>query len=146
MDTANKYEDASGVFELTQKDFKGDRINNEELRGKFGLLKVYAPWCRYCNDIVPPLTFLAKGLAKENFFIAAVNITNEKDNNHILKDTLNVPSFPTLFFVRTDGSLEKYESDDRSIETLLQKICSFTKKCCRKEKDSTGVSRLVCVD
>lgn len=133
MDTKDKYSKDSGVMELTKKDFNGNKIINRNIRGNFGLLKVYAPWCGYCTRIVDDLSFLAKGLSKHDFKIAAVNIENSEAGNRNLQEILGVASFPTLFFINTDGTLEKYESDDRSIEALLQKTCAFTKKCCSRE-------------
>ena len=133
MDNKDKYSENSGVLELQEKDFNGTKIIHSEILGNFGLLKVYAPWCGYCNRIVDDLIFLAEGLSEENFKIAAVNIENRAANNDKLRETLGVKTYPTLFFINSDGTLEKYESDDRSIETLLRKICTFTKKCCTRK-------------
>lgn len=134
----NKYNN-SDVIELTEADFKDGKIIKTDLKGKYGLLKAYAPWCPHCTSMVDDLKFLAKELKSHDVFIASLNC----DDNKNMSGIIGVQYFPTIFMVKETGELEKIEMANRSIESILTVICQKTNdyskingkkskaKCCR---------------
>jgi len=81
-------------------------------RGKPSFIVVYAPWCKFCQDMEEEL----------NSFAKTTNIDVYKFRGDELRDfvrnNLNTESFPTLNLVQSDGSLIKFESDQRNCESL----------------------------
>lgn len=135
--SSNKY-DNSNVIELTEEDIKDGKIIKLGLKGKYGLLKAYAPWCSHCTAMVDDLKFLAEELKRQDVFIAALNC----DNNKNTSSEIGVQYFPTIFMVNETGELEKIDMPNRSIESILTIICQKTNdysktgskkkgKCCR---------------
>lgn len=127
----------SNVIQLENKNFKNKKITHKAFKNKYGLLKVYAPWCGYCTLMVDDINFIADELKSVDFMIGALNY--EKSKN--ICQELEVKSFPYIFMVGHDGTLEDVsdKAGDRSVESLLNLICNKTNeysnnngKCCKK--------------
>lgn len=150
--TENKYGHSnSNVLELMAHHFKSldDKIilENNNLKGKYGIVKFYAPWCGHCSNMIHSLEFLGSELPKmgKPFFVAAVNCTNKTVGNDLLAQKIGIKGFPTLFFVNLEGQLEEFNPQSRSIEGLLEEICNCTQRynsnntCC-----SYSNNKLIC--
>ncbi len=118
----------SNVINLSNKDFKDDKLN--KFKGKFCLLKVYAKWCGYCRMMYSDINFLADNLPKKDFKVCALDF----DDNMEIAQKLGVNGFPSLFMVDEKGVLEKLELNNRSIENILDVICSKTEKYNKNKK------------
>lgn len=140
--TGNKYRRGDNVTELVgTKDFRGLRVKTDVCPG-FGLLKIYAPWCPHCTDMVEDMKFLGKELKKHNIHMCALNSDNP--NNRDISRQLNVTGIPSLWMIKHDGELENINellNGDRSVQSLLNVICTKTMqyvshkkdaKCCKK--------------
>ena len=104
-------------------------MNVSGLVNKNGIIKFYAPWCPHCTNMVDDLKFLAHHLHDHGFFVASVDVTQEHSKE--AAQNFQVSGIPALY--KYDGSnITKLETNDRSIEGLLDSICKFTKKCCKK--------------
>lgn len=111
----------SNVVELSASDFKDNKIINKNLKNKLGILKVYAPWCGYCTQMVSDVNFIADELKSVDFKVAALNFDNAKD----VSRQLSVSSLPAMFMIDKKGNLENISSEvgDRSIEKILDVVC-----------------------
>ena len=117
------------VIQLTSKHFRGNKLNVASLSNKTGIIKFYAPWCPHCINMVADLKFLAHHLYDHGFFVASVDVT--KDESKAVAQKFKVSGIPALY--KYDGSnMSKLDTNDRSIDGLLDSICKFTKKCCKK--------------
>ncbi len=134
----------SNVYELKGYDFNGTNIINKAFKNKFGFLKVYAPWCPHCTNMVDDMKYLATELKKENIVFGALNSENPKNSKKLQE--LDVGYFPSLYMVYDDGKTEKVEMNNNSVEGILDVICNKSNgyvnnsksinkkgKCCKKE-------------
>ncbi len=137
----------SSVYELKGSDFNGTSIKHDAFKNKFGFLKVYAPWCGHCQNMVPTMNFLANELKKENIIFGALNSDNPKNSKKLQE--LDVGYFPSLYMVYDDGKTEKVEINNNSVEAILEVICDKSNgyvnntksvnkkgKCCKKVGDT----------
>ena len=119
------------VVELFNKDFSSDkgklRVKKDGFRKNFGVVKFYAPWCPHCTNMVRDLTYLADELKEYNVRIAAVNCDDKNKGNDKLAARAKIEGLPTLFMLREDGTLKKYEGS-RSVEGILTAIVKTAKK------------------
>merc|ERR1711862_555258 len=80
--------------------------------GEPSVIVVYAPWCKFCQDMEEEF----------NEFAKTTNIGVYKFRGDELRDfvrkNLNTESFPTVNFVDCDGSLIKYKSDERTVKSF----------------------------
>jgi thiol-disulfide isomerase/thioredoxin len=129
----NLYDNNSDVIELTEKDFNVIKLTSKPLLGKFGLIKCYANWCPHCKDKVEKMEYLAQGLKKDNFFVAAVNTENCRN----LSNNLGVEGIPVFFFVDDKGNLEKLNIKF-TLENILMLICEKTSKCYENNCDNNN--------
>lgn len=91
-------------------------INN----GKDTLVALYAPWCKYCQVLLPQLEDVADMLKNENVSIVKMDATtNEVPPNY------DVPSYPTIYWAPKESKFfpRKYEGG-RSSEEMLKYIAS----------------------
>ena len=141
----NYYDNIKEIIELSPKDFTNNKITNKKIKGHYGLLKAYAPWCGHCHRFQDSMIFLAKGLQKHGFRVCALNC-DVKENATIAQGLLPLGDslyFPTLFKIYPNGSIEKMNIPNREMDTLLDTICNFTnkKKCCKKVNNKLVCSR-----
>jgi len=95
------------VNELSAKDFSGTKIISPKFKNKYGLLKVYAPWCGYCQQMEELLIEIAGKLKPHGFVVGALNADNQV--NKPVAQALGVRGFPTLFLVNKNGEVFNYD-------------------------------------
>ena len=108
------YSQDKGIHELVLSDFLYTDnklyINNPYFKDKKGLIVFYAPWCKHCKKISSFMINLAlDNINLVNF--GAVNIENIEDKNDLLADYAKVIQYPTIKYIKDDGSLENYPFD-----------------------------------
>lgn len=106
------YSKEKGILELKLSDFdyinKKLYIKNDYFLEKKGLIIFYAPWCKHCVKISELLINLA--LANINlFYFGAVNCENIEDGNDYLCSYANITKYPTIKYIKEDGTLEDYK-------------------------------------
>lgn len=135
------------VRELTPIDFAHDEGKRPQVRqpvqligsdfaGKYGILEVYAPWCPHCRHTVPDMAFLAENLKREGINVCALNVeyrVKDVKINEPIAAALGADGYPSFFMINTDGSLE-YVETDRSVEGILNTICSKTQQYSRMNR------------
>ena len=116
--TVNKYgvENNSRVIELTDKDFSGTTLINPKIKGKYCLLKVYAPWCGYCVRMTNDMNFLADSLKKKDIPVATINFEQNKE----LVGRIGSRGFPSMFIVDRSGKLNEVNMGSRSVLEMLK--------------------------
>ena len=82
---------------------------------------VYAPWCQFCQGMEDALEEYAK--------TAGVPVYKFRGDEErvFVQEKLNTESFPTVNFVKGDGSVVKYDSEARSAEDFAKFEKSFEK-------------------
>jgi len=80
--------------------------------GKPSVITVYAPWCQFCQKMEDDFAAFA---AQSDIDVFKFRGDEERD---FVQANLNTESFPTVNVVKADGSVVKYESEDRSVEAL----------------------------
>merc|ERR1712070_621256 len=85
-----------------------------EVRGKGeeGLLVVYAPWCQFCQAMEGEYAKLSEEGAFPMYKFRG------DEQREFVEANLNTKSFPTINFVAADGSVTKYESEERTVEAF----------------------------
>jgi thiol-disulfide isomerase/thioredoxin len=127
---SNNYYDNTKVTELKNKDFSKDKklkISKMDFKGNYGIIKFYAPWCPHCKHMIDDLSYLANELDGWNVKIGAVNCENSSVGNDKLAQRAQVEGLPSLFLLREDGSLKKYDGD-RNVDGMLSAIIKTAKK------------------
>lgn len=125
MNVVNKYDNIR-VIEINAKedfDFSKNRIKNTKFQNKLGLLKVYAPWCGHCTNMIDTMYELAKDLQDEQFVVAALN--SDKSYNKDLVRLLEVSGFPSLFMIKDNGEIDKEQLEilgERDAANILDAI------------------------
>ena len=127
----NSY-DGTNVIKLSNKDFDDKILINKKFKNKNGLIKFYAPWCSFCKNMKSDIIFLSNGLREEDFCVGVVNT----DNDNELSNKFNISGIPALFLVDSKGKLTALKLKENTIENILENICNFTKKCCKKEDNN----------
>ena len=108
----NFYGEKVGILELTLKDFKYKNnklyITNDYFSEKKGFIIFYAPWCQHCkkkSDL-----FINLALDNINLFnFGSVNYENIEMKNDLLCLYANIREFPTIKYIKSDGTLEDYK-------------------------------------
>jgi phosphoadenosine phosphosulfate reductase len=80
--------------------------------GKPAVVAVYAPWCQFCQAMEDDFAAFAKEVD-----IDVYKLRGDEIRDYVTKED-NTASFPTINVVKEDGSVVKYESEDRSVEAL----------------------------
>jgi len=80
--------------------------------GKPSIITVYAPWCEFC-----------KGMEEEYAAFAAeagVDVYKFRgdEEREFVEANLNTKSFPTVNVVKADGTVVKYDSEDRTVDAF----------------------------
>merc|ERR1719454_1554448 len=81
--------------------------------GKEAVVVVYAPWCQFCQAMEDEYSKLAEasGLPTYKF--------RGDEQREFVEATMNTKSFPTINKLTADGTLTKYESEDRSVDAMV---------------------------
>ena len=88
----------------------------ERTKEEPGLVVVYAPWCQFCQKMESDLSSLAKSSPSPVYKLRGDEIRD------FVADKFNTASFPTVNFVKGDGTVVKYEGEDRSEGKLREFI------------------------
>jgi thioredoxin-like negative regulator of GroEL len=92
------------------------------------LILFYTPWCKSCEDFKYKWSETAL-LFKNRFFIGAVNVENQKNENDILRNELEITTYPTIVYVAKNGKIQKY-GGTRNINEIVHFICKKEKLKC----------------
>ena len=76
---------------------------------------IYAPWCPFCQAMEGDYEKLANELSKKGITVAKYRGDTDRE---FVTSQFNVEAFPTINIVTKDG-LVKYDSEERSVENLL---------------------------
>jgi phosphoadenosine phosphosulfate reductase len=89
-----------------------DAVAEVQKKGEEALLVVYAPWCQFCQAMEGEYDKLseASGIPTYKF--------RGDEQREFVEANLNTKSFPTINFVAADGTVTKYESEERSVEAM----------------------------
>merc|ERR1712008_158353 len=80
--------------------------------GKDSVVVVYAPWCQFCQGMEEEYTKLA-----EEMDMGVYKFRGDEEREFVEKE-LNTSSFPTVNVIKADGSVIKYESEDRGVASI----------------------------
>jgi len=80
--------------------------------GKAAVITVYAPWCQFCQGMEDEYSKFASEADVDVFKFRGDEVRDFVSQN------LNTESFPTVNVVKPDGTIVKYESEDRTVEAF----------------------------
>jgi len=80
--------------------------------GKASVITVYAPWCQFCQGMEEDYSAFANDANVDVFKFRGDEVRD------FVSETLNTESFPTVNVVKPDGTIVKYESEDRTPAAL----------------------------
>jgi len=78
--------------------------------GKEAIIAVYAPWCQFCQGMEEEFAKFA-----ESAGVPVYKFRGDEERDFV-GEHLNTKSFPTVNFVKSDGSVVKYDSEARKAE------------------------------
>ena len=80
--------------------------------GKPAVITVYAPWCQFCQGMEDEYAKFADG---SDIDVYKFRGDEQRD---FVSANLNTQSFPTVNVIKADGTVVKYESEDRTVEAF----------------------------
>eukprot|EP00531_Pseudo-nitzschia_arenysensis_P010239 CAMPEP_0116132374 /NCGR_PEP_ID=MMETSP0329-20121206/9509_1 /TAXON_ID=697910 /ORGANISM="Pseudo-nitzschia arenysensis, Strain B593" /LENGTH=429 /DNA_ID=CAMNT_0003626875 /DNA_START=48 /DNA_END=1337 /DNA_ORIENTATION=- len=80
--------------------------------GKASVIAVYAPWCQFCQAMEDEFGAFAEGSDLDVYKFRG------DEEREFVSANLNTESFPTVNVIKEDGSVVKYESEDRSVDAI----------------------------
>ena len=89
--------------------------------GEEAIIAVYAPWCQFCQGMEEEFAKYA-----ESAGVPVYKFRGDEERESV-QEFLNTESFPTINFVKSDGSVVKYDSEARSAEDFSNFEKSFEK-------------------
>ena len=107
MSKKDYYEDlyinVEHIDELKYSDFiikdKKLILKNKDYQNNKSIIIFYAPWCSHCKTIYDDIIELSiTNLNK--FKIGVVNISDNKNKNHLLSNFLKMDSIPTAYIIQ----------------------------------------------
>jgi len=103
-------DDKSAVKTLaTKKDASTLKSSN-----KAAVVAVYAPWCQFCQAMEDDFANFAKEM---DGTFDVYKLRGDEIRDYVTKE-YNTNSFPTINVVKEDGTVVKYDSEDRSVDAL----------------------------
>lgn len=87
--------------------------------GQEAIIAVYAPWCQFCQGMEEEFAKYA-----ESAGVPVYKFRGDEEREFV-GEYLNTKSFPTVNFVKKDGSVVKYESEERKAEDFKKFQESF---------------------
>lgn len=82
--------------------------------GKDAVVVVYAPWCQFCQKMEDEYSAFAKELDGK---MDVYKLRGDEIRDHVQKEW-NTESFPTVNVVKADGTVVKYESEERDVTSF----------------------------
>lgn len=81
--------------------------------GKEAIVVVYAPWCQFSQAMEDEYSKLAdaSGLPTYKF--------RGDEYREFVQAEMNTKSFPTINYMSASGEMVKYESEDRSVQAMV---------------------------
>ncbi|KAK1742218.1 phosphoadenosine phosphosulfate reductase [Skeletonema marinoi] len=89
--------------------------------GKEAIVAVYAPWCQFCQGMEDEFAKYA-----ESAGVPVYKFRGDEERDFV-QASLNTESFPTVNFIKADGSVVKYDSEARSADDFATFEKSFEK-------------------
>merc|ERR1719247_2348008 len=80
--------------------------------GKEAMVVVYAPWCQYCQAMEEEYAKLADSLD-----VPVYKFRGDEERDFVSNE-MNTKSFPTINFIKSDGTAVKYESEERTVAAM----------------------------
>ena len=80
--------------------------------GKPSLITVYAPWCQFCQGMEEEYAKFAEEAEIDVFKFRG------DEQREFVQANLNTESFPTVNIVKADGSVVKYDSEERTVDAF----------------------------
>merc|ERR1712157_34776 len=82
--------------------------------GKDSVVVVYAPWCQFCQAMEDVYTAFAKELDGK---MDVYKLRGDEIRDHV-QTQWNTDSFPTVNVVKADGTVVKYDSEERDVASF----------------------------
>jgi len=82
--------------------------------GKEAMVVVYAPWCQFCQAMEDEYGKLAESLD-----VPVYKFRGDEERDFVSKE-MNTASFPTINFIKSDGTAVKYESEERTVAAMSE--------------------------
>eukprot|EP00573_Skeletonema_grethae_P008834 CAMPEP_0201709710 /NCGR_PEP_ID=MMETSP0578-20130828/58245_1 /ASSEMBLY_ACC=CAM_ASM_000663 /TAXON_ID=267565 /ORGANISM="Skeletonema grethea, Strain CCMP 1804" /LENGTH=448 /DNA_ID=CAMNT_0048198697 /DNA_START=62 /DNA_END=1408 /DNA_ORIENTATION=+ len=89
--------------------------------GKEAIVAVYAPWCQFCQGMEEEFAKYA-----ESAGVPVYKFRGDEERDFV-QANMNTESFPTVNFIKADGSVVKYDSEARSADDFANFEKSFEK-------------------
>ncbi len=89
--------------------------------GNEAVVVVYAPWCQFCQAMEEEYAKFA-----ESATVPVYKFRGDEEREFV-QEKLNTKSFPTVNFIKSDGSVVKYESEARTAADFADFQKSFEK-------------------
>jgi phosphoadenylyl-sulfate reductase (thioredoxin) len=80
--------------------------------GKPAVVTVYAPWCQFCQGMEEEYAKFAEEAEVDVFKFRG------DEEREFVSANLNTESFPTVNIVKADGSVVKYDSEERTVDAF----------------------------
>lgn len=103
-------DDASAVKTLATE----DEASTLKSSNKAAVVAVYAPWCQFCQAMEDDFANFAKEM---DGTFDVYKLRGDEIRDYVTKE-YNTNSFPTINVVKEDGTVVKYDSEDRSVDAL----------------------------
>jgi len=100
-----------------------DEVLEIKNSGKESVIVVYAPWCQFCQKMEEEYT----NLAAEMGDVGVYKFRGDEEREFVEKE-LNTSSFPTVNVVKADGTVIKYDSEERDAASIKAFIESTLEK------------------
>ena len=110
------------ISSLSINDFEpknnGVYITNKDFKGSPGMIKIYAPWCGHCHNMIPTIN----ELSKKNVNIGIIN--GDDNINQPILEHIGLEGFPSLYLLKKSGRLVEYKGP-RTKSSIESKLNSF---------------------
>lgn len=91
--------------------------------GKESVVVVYAPWCQFCQGMEEEYAKFASEMSDMDVY----KFRGDEERDFVQKE-LNTQSFPTVNVIKADGSVIKYESEERDVASIKAFVESTLEK------------------
>ena len=109
-------------------------ISQTIMKGQPGLLLLWADFCGHCHHFIPDFQNISQQLNSGSVKFPCLALENkELKKNPNVGQALSIEGFPTLMWVKSDGSILKQQyNGNRDVQTLLKYICQFYHQCVKQ--------------